>query len=71
MEAAGEKAKVAPTPTFGRLLRALTRGKEIGQPQEPVRPDEFRTLRLGPTFPTAKISSPAAQARSGTSSARR
>ncbi|WP_152364530.1 pyruvate dehydrogenase (acetyl-transferring), homodimeric type [Microlunatus speluncae] len=58
MESAGEKAKVATTQAFVRLLRDLMRDPEIGRRIVPIAPDEFRTFGMDSMFPTAKIYSP-------------
>ncbi|MFC7618746.1 pyruvate dehydrogenase (acetyl-transferring), homodimeric type [Microlunatus sp. GCM10028923] len=61
MESAGEKAKVATTQAFVRLLRDLMRDPEIGRRIVPIAPDEFRTFGMDSMFPTAKIYSPHGQ----------
>src|SRR5918997_1955970 len=61
MEPAGEKAKVATTQAFVRLLRDLMRDKEIGHRIVPIAPDEFRTFGMDSMFPTAKIYNPHGQ----------
>lgn len=58
MESAGDKAKVATTQAFVRLLRDLMRDPEIGRRIVPIAPDEFRTFGMDSMFPTAKIYSP-------------
>jgi pyruvate dehydrogenase E1 component len=58
---AGSDRPASTTMAFARLIRNLTRDKEIGHRIVPIIPDEARTFGMDAYFPSAKIYNPNGQ----------